>query len=509
MVVVGASDDGWARLTSSSYAAAGQGRRQEWEVEFARYAAPPLRDTSTPPPPGVRCATSATDCHPGSWLPVATPAAVRVSRSSHPSAAPVLTVSVVGVVFEEHFVSILNFSWPQFTCGGQCPGSGSRVVFVSFVDKSKQIQKFALRFPQLSDVESFLNCVKECLGDTMDIKSSGCDYVCEDSSSRSEYIASNELPYSFEGPASDHRTEQPALCYHEESELPVSEPLLPSNLDNINSGFPLSFTEMLKNLSTETEHALCIYGSDAEDLHQLAGTDHPQGVMYGGSDGEDLHQLTGTDHPQEVKYGGSGAEDLHQLTGIDHPQEAFTQDACHDAGSNGNTADKETGTSKSTNEIDTSKPTSDIMARIKKYLADESFHDTLFKVEKIIDELGVKALCMYGSDAEDLHQLAGTDHPQGVMYGGSGAEDLHQLTGTDRPQEVFTQDACHDVGSNGNTADKETGTSKSTKEIDTSKSTSDIMARIKKYLADESFHDMLFKLERIIDELGVDLSVYP
>uniref|UniRef100_A0A453RH43 Poor homologous synapsis 1 PH domain-containing protein n=1 Tax=Aegilops tauschii subsp. strangulata TaxID=200361 RepID=A0A453RH43_AEGTS len=102
MVAVGAGDDGWARLTSRSDAAEGQGRRQEWEVEFARYFASPLRDTSTPPPPpppGVRYVTSATDCRPGAWLPAATPAALRVSRSSHPSAAPVLTVSVVGVVF--------------------------------------------------------------------------------------------------------------------------------------------------------------------------------------------------------------------------------------------------------------------------------------------------------------------------------------------------------------------------------------------------------------------------
>lgn len=216
---------------------------------------------------------------------------------------------------------------------------------MSFCDKSKQVQKFALRFPQLSDVESFLNCVKEFLGDTMDITPSGCDYICEDSSSPSEYIASNELPHSFEEPASDHRTEVPALCYHEEPDLPVIEPLLTSNIDNINSGFPPSFTEMLTNLSTENERALCMHESDAEDLHQLTGTDHPQ--------------------------------------------EVYTQDTCHDVASNDNTADKEIDTSKSTKEIDTSKSTSDIMARIKSYMADESFHDMLFKLERVIDELGV------------------------------------------------------------------------------------------------------------------------
>ena len=71
--------------------------------------------------------------------------------------------------------------------------------------------------------------------------------------------------------------------------------------------------------------ALCTYGSDAVDLHQLGGTDHPQDVLYGGSDAEDLHQ---TDHPQEIIYGGSDAEDLHQLSGTDRPQEVMYAKYC-------------------------------------------------------------------------------------------------------------------------------------------------------------------------------------
>jgi hypothetical protein len=46
---------------------------------------------------------------------------------------------------EEHFVSILNFSWPQITCVMQCPIRGSRVVFVSFCDKSKQVVLCTIR----------------------------------------------------------------------------------------------------------------------------------------------------------------------------------------------------------------------------------------------------------------------------------------------------------------------------------------------------------------------------
>uniref|UniRef100_A0A0E0LBL3 Poor homologous synapsis 1 PH domain-containing protein n=1 Tax=Oryza punctata TaxID=4537 RepID=A0A0E0LBL3_ORYPU len=50
---------------------------------------------------------------------------------------------------EEHYVNILNFSWPQVACVTQCSIRGSRLT-----------EKFAVRFPQPCDAESFLNCVK-------------------------------------------------------------------------------------------------------------------------------------------------------------------------------------------------------------------------------------------------------------------------------------------------------------------------------------------------------------
>lgn len=211
---------------------------------------------------------------------------------------------------------------------------------MSFCDKSKQIQKFALRFPQLSDAASFLNCVKECSSGTMDIRPSGSDYLCEDSSA-SEYIASNGLHHrsddasSFEEPASDHRTEAPALCYHEEPDQPVLEPLIATNIDNICSGFPPSFTDMLTNCTTKSE-------KDAEKPYPLTGTDHG-------------------------------------------PQEVYPLDISHEVFAAVAVASKETTSGK---EIDASKETGDIIARIKTYMADGSFHDMLFKLEKVIDELG-------------------------------------------------------------------------------------------------------------------------
>ncbi|KAL5200171.1 hypothetical protein ABZP36_021374 [Zizania latifolia] len=335
-------------------------RRQKWVVEFARYFRTPRRDPSTPPPLGLRHVSRGKLRHHGTWLPAATSAALCISRPRHSFAVPVLTVSIGDVVFEEHFVSILNFSWPQVTCVTECPIRGSRVVFVSFCDRSKQIQKFALRFPHFSDAELFLNCVKECSSNTMDIIPPGSDYTCEDSSA-SEYIASNGIhqrPHdtsSFEKPDQPfHRTEVPSLGYHDEPdhpihrtdvpalshheapalghheapEQPVLKPILATNIDTIFSGFPPSFTNMLTQFSSNTE-------KDAEELCLVTSTDHvPQKVST-------------LDHSQNVAVATTVAK-----------------------------------------EIDAGRETDDIMTRIKTYMADGSFHDMLFKLEKVIDELG-------------------------------------------------------------------------------------------------------------------------
>ncbi|KAL6592727.1 hypothetical protein ACP70R_049402 [Stipagrostis hirtigluma subsp. patula] len=330
--MAGAGDNSRALLPARPATAAPRRQRQRWKVEYARYFATPRRGPSTPPPPGLRHISRGKLRHHGTWLPAASPAMLCVSRPSLPSAVPVLTVSIGDVVFEEHFVSIINFSWPQVTCVTQCPIRGSRVVFMSFCDKSKQIQKFAVRFPQLSDAESFLNCVKECSSEIMDIIPSGSDYMCEDSSA-SEYIASNGLHHrpddasSFEEPASDHMAEAPVLSYHEEQGQPPLEPLLASNIDNIYSGFPPSFSQMLTNCSTENEK---------EGPNPVATTSHI-------------------------------------------PQQVYALDSSHDIATGNTTAGEG---------IDASKGTGDLMARIKTYMADDSFHDMLFKLEQVIDELG-------------------------------------------------------------------------------------------------------------------------
>jgi hypothetical protein len=98
--MVGAGDDDCrALLALRSEAPVGRRPGKEWEVEFARYFMAPPRGPSAPPPPGVRYAFHAKHRHPGAWLPAAARASLCVSRPSHASSVPVLTVSIGDVVF--------------------------------------------------------------------------------------------------------------------------------------------------------------------------------------------------------------------------------------------------------------------------------------------------------------------------------------------------------------------------------------------------------------------------
>ncbi|KAI4965213.1 hypothetical protein ZWY2020_055239 [Hordeum vulgare] len=351
--MVGAGGRGRERLTSHAVEGApGKRRRQRWEVEFARYFGKPRRAPSTPPPPGLRYISRGRQLHPGTWLLAASPAALSISRPTHSFSARVLTVSIGDVVYEEHYVSILNFSWPQVACVTECPVRGSRVVFMSFCDRSKQVQKFAVRFPRLSDAESFLNSVQEVSSNTMDIMPSGSDYMCEhEDSSSSQYIPSNGLQYrpdeavSFQEPTSDHRTDAPAVGYHVEPDQPVLQSPLATNINSIYSGFPEGYCGFPEGYSGSVK-------IEKVTVHTC------------NSDGEGPFPATTTDHP---------------------PEKAYILDTCLDAAGRNSVAGKGKGAGK---EIDVSDLTRDILAGIETYVGNDSFHDMLSKLDKAINELG-------------------------------------------------------------------------------------------------------------------------
>uniref|UniRef100_A0A453RH79 Poor homologous synapsis 1 PH domain-containing protein n=1 Tax=Aegilops tauschii subsp. strangulata TaxID=200361 RepID=A0A453RH79_AEGTS len=203
---------------------------------------------------------------------------------------------------------------------------------------SLQVQKFAVRFPRLSDAESFLNSVKELSSNTMDIMPSGSDY-----------IPSNGLQYrpdeavSFEEPTSDHRTDAPAVGYHMEPDQPVLQSPIATNINSIYSGFPEGYSGFPEG-----------YSGFAEG--------------YSGS----------------VKIERDGGPFPATIT--DHaPEKAYILDTRLDAAGGNSVADKGKGAGK---EIDVSDVTRDILAGIETYVGDDSFHDMLSKLDKAIDELG-------------------------------------------------------------------------------------------------------------------------
>ncbi|CAA2960231.1 Hypothetical predicted protein [Olea europaea subsp. europaea] len=78
------------------------------------------------------------------------------------------------MVQEEHYISKLQFSWPQVSCVSGFPSRGSRAVFVSYKDGVGQIQKFALRFLNSFEAENFMNVLKEIL-DSERLQALPCD----------------------------------------------------------------------------------------------------------------------------------------------------------------------------------------------------------------------------------------------------------------------------------------------------------------------------------------------
>ncbi|XP_072998404.1 protein POOR HOMOLOGOUS SYNAPSIS 1 [Typha latifolia] len=300
--------------------------REEWEVEFSRFFNFPKWSSSSSSsiPAGLRPLPSGKRRSKGTWLTSSSATVLRLLKFT-PASVPILSVSVDKDVYEEHFVSNLHFSWPQVACVTQSPIRGSRVVFFSYRDSSSQIQKFSVRFPSSRNAETFLNCVKECSRDTMDIVPPGSDFVCEDSS-LSEYIASNCDHYrldkesSLKEPVEVCAAEIPQLSYKEQNECSY-QPVLANNIKNIFSGFPPSFTELLNNCSSDNE----------KEQPNLKGE-----------------------------------------TDLAFQQREYMMDSsCHDA-------DKVTSMMEE----------SDLKAQIAKYMTDASFHDMLFKLEKVIDELG-------------------------------------------------------------------------------------------------------------------------
>ncbi|XP_047318814.1 protein POOR HOMOLOGOUS SYNAPSIS 1 [Impatiens glandulifera] len=130
----------------------------QWEVHYSRFFNyPPLSSSHA-------SLSSYGDVHRrrhlGNWISSSSTALLALNTRPSNSEL-VLTITLRSEILEEHYIHTLHFSWPHVSCMSGFASRGSRVLIVSFKDCIGQLQKFALRFLLSSEVESFMNTLKE------------------------------------------------------------------------------------------------------------------------------------------------------------------------------------------------------------------------------------------------------------------------------------------------------------------------------------------------------------
>ncbi|XP_050204719.1 protein POOR HOMOLOGOUS SYNAPSIS 1-like [Mercurialis annua] len=141
-----------------------------WQVSFSRFLLYPSLPSTCPsllPLPHTRYYRPSR----GTWISSRSPSASLLLHHRPSSASDsILTVCFHGQIMEEHYVSKLQFSWPQVSCVSGYPPRGSRYVFISYKDSNDEIQKFAVRFSVNTEAENFINALKDILQDPTGIE---------------------------------------------------------------------------------------------------------------------------------------------------------------------------------------------------------------------------------------------------------------------------------------------------------------------------------------------------
>ncbi|GLT36608.1 hypothetical protein SLA2020_109750 [Shorea laevis] len=235
--------------------------RDQWEVAFARFIAHP----SLPlPSPTLKPLSNSRRFYPlgGTWISTSSPtASLQITADSSVSDA-VLTVCFLKKILEEHYLSKLQFTWPQVSCVSGYPDRGSRSVFVSYKDAQGRMEKFAMRFSTTLEVESFINAIEENLKDE-----SQTEHLDHDLGSRistqSELISSNRLPssacreeLSIVTPDDAYTPQMTASWdYEVEQHSHTQETSLSHNSQGIFPTLPPGFTSLVANCCSKAEQA--------------------------------------------------------------------------------------------------------------------------------------------------------------------------------------------------------------------------------------------------------------
>ncbi|KMT10661.1 hypothetical protein BVRB_5g117770 [Beta vulgaris subsp. vulgaris] len=137
-----------------------------WEVQYARFFNFPLSLSSTPTSSFLRpIFASKKQRLKGTWLSSSSSnVSVDILFYNQTLSQPTLVVSLNERIYEEHYISKLNFTWPKGSDVSECSLRESRVIFASYRDDMGQIQKFALRYASSTESRKFmelLKCLKE------------------------------------------------------------------------------------------------------------------------------------------------------------------------------------------------------------------------------------------------------------------------------------------------------------------------------------------------------------
>ncbi|XP_021740830.1 protein POOR HOMOLOGOUS SYNAPSIS 1-like [Chenopodium quinoa] len=166
------------------------------------------------------------------------------------SADSILTVSLQGTVVEDHFISKLQFVWPQVSCLSGFPTRGSLVVFASYVDCSDEKQKFAMRFSGVLEVQNFITSLQAILSNKIPNRPLTVSAISA-MSSQSEFIpAYRPDTSSMMTPAYDSNPSKNLLNEYQELQTQNTVADSQSNVEAL----PPRFTSLVSSCSAEHKH---------------------------------------------------------------------------------------------------------------------------------------------------------------------------------------------------------------------------------------------------------------
>ncbi|KAJ8451613.1 hypothetical protein Cgig2_018247 [Carnegiea gigantea] len=159
-------------------------------------------------------------------------------------------ISSSGSSTEEHFISKLHFTWPQVSCLSGFPARGSLVVFASYIDSTDEKQKFALRFPTISEIEDFITSLEDIFSNKISKGLTAVTAITA-ASSESEFAPpyrpemTSVMTQTYAFPMPNNSQTEDGQDSHAQDGVPDSE----SDV----SAFPPRFTSLVSNCSAEAQ----------------------------------------------------------------------------------------------------------------------------------------------------------------------------------------------------------------------------------------------------------------